>query len=332
MSFLSGSTIDEATVELILQLQLEDIEDTKRTSKGKGREDDRFSDAEIALQLQQEEFERAFTESGDRRMAESIRRAVLDDGAHIAVLAGEEIRAAGDRQMACLLSGQTPQPNPQAPILDTDDELLSKLSSFNIEDADEDDCHEPSSAAGEAGESSAWGAARRPQKVDVPRSQCDSCTDMKHTVQMPCKHRYCRQCTVRLFTEALPDESLFPVRCCRQLIPMSVVHHYLGSDLARRVDKKAIEYSTSNRTYCHEASCATFIEPGYTLGPTGTCPIQRCGRQTCILCKKAAHSGDCPPQDDGLVETLLLAQANGWQRCVQCQNFVELHYGCNHIT
>ncbi|KAI4200377.1 MAG: hypothetical protein LQ346_002387 [Caloplaca aetnensis] len=324
--------MDEATAELIYRLQLDDLEEAKQMSKGKGREHDSVPDAELALQLQQEELEREARVRADHRMATSIGRAVQDDGANIAIMAGEESRAAGDRAMACRLGGQTARPHPQMRVLDVDDDILSRLDAFSIDDTANYDSSAPSPTGSEAGESSAWAAGRRLRPSSDLKRQCVSCLVMKHVIQVPCGDYYCRPCTVRLFTQVLQDESLFPVRCCRQAIQLSLVHHYLGSDLARRVEKKAIEYGTTNRTYCHIASCATFIDPGHIRGSTGTCPIEHCKSQTCVLCKRAAHDGNCPPRDDGLEQALQLAQANGWQQCEQCHNVVELGYGCNHMT
>ncbi|KAL9596323.1 MAG: hypothetical protein Q9219_005877 [cf. Caloplaca sp. 3 TL-2023] len=131
--------MDQATSGLILQIQLEDIEDARSRTKGKGREGDGPSDAELALHIQKDEIERTITELKDRRMAVSMIRAVLDDGATIAVLAGEERMAAGDRDMACRLSGHAPGTNRQALIADADEEILSRFSAFDINDADSDD-------------------------------------------------------------------------------------------------------------------------------------------------------------------------------------------------
>lgn len=326
------SAMDEATADLIYQLQMTDIEEARQKSKGKGRENESLPDAELAFQLQQEELEREAIERADHRMAASIARAVQDDGANITIMAGEESRAAGDREMACRLGGQTAQPHPQNLVLDVDDDILSRLDAFSIDNTGNYNSSAPSPSGSEAGESSAWAAGRRlPPSSDLKR-QCASCLETKHGVQVPCGDHYCRQCTVHLFTDLLQDESLFPVRCCRQDIPLSLVHHYLGSDLARRVEKKAIEYGSTNRTYCHVASCATFIDPGHIHQSTGTCPREQCRSQTCVLCKTAAHDGNCPPRDDGLEQALQLAQANGWQQCERCQNVVELGYGCNHMT
>ncbi|KAI4137808.1 MAG: hypothetical protein L6R39_007086 [Caloplaca ligustica] len=187
--------MDEATENLILQLQLEDIEEERDRSKGKARKDDEIADADLALQVQEEEFKHTITIRSDYRMAQSIGRAVTDDAVNIAVLAGEERRAAADREMACRLSGQTARPDPQTSILDTDDDVLSRLSALNIDVATGEESQESSSSPGEAGESSAWATGRRPQRLNGPKNKCDTCMDMKHTVQMPCAHHYCRHCT-----------------------------------------------------------------------------------------------------------------------------------------
>lgn len=70
---------------------------------------------------------------------------------------------------------------------------------------------------------------------------CSSCMDTKPAVTAPCNHHYCRECTIRLFEGALPNESLFSVRCCRQPIPISVVQHYLGPATTRQIERKTIQ-------------------------------------------------------------------------------------------
>ncbi|EAW06656.1 uncharacterized protein ACLA_083510 [Aspergillus clavatus NRRL 1] len=48
-----------------------------------------------------------------------------------------------------------------------------------------------------------------------------------------------------------------------------------------------------------------------------------------MLCKRAAHEGDCPDEDE---EVLQLSEREGWRRCFQCRKVIELGVGCNHIT
>ncbi|KAL8733772.1 MAG: hypothetical protein Q9181_003466 [Wetmoreana brouardii] len=321
--------MDDETAGLILAVQWPDSEHLKAMSKGKARESDGLSDAELAIRLQQEECEQAATFMNDRRMAHSIHRAVLDGGASVVILASEENQAAADRELACRLNGQTAPAHLRRHNLAADSDTLSRYSAFN--NGDKSDSDGPSrmdiSEDNEA-ESSAWAATRTPERH---QHQCVACQERKETIEVPCQHSYCRDCIRRLFADAMVDETLFPPGCCRQNMPVSLVRSFLGTHLASEFEQKAIEFGTSNRTYCSNATCATFIDPSHIHGSTGTCPRQGCGTQTYILYKRVAHVGGCPHQDP-FEDTLRLAEELGWQRCQRCQAMVELEIGCNHIT
>ncbi|KAL8772200.1 MAG: hypothetical protein Q9203_004754 [Teloschistes exilis] len=143
--------MDPETAKLILTLQWQDLEQVKMTSKGKGRETDVLLDANLAIQLQQQELERAGYQIADRRMAESIHRAVLDDGASVVILASEENqaandhslayqlatpteRAACDRHLAVQLNLRSLQNTPQPSSLTLNDENISWYSAVNNRD------------------------------------------------------------------------------------------------------------------------------------------------------------------------------------------------------
>ena len=317
--------------EMLVGLQLQDLDEVLSIRKGKETESQQLSDADLALQVQQQEFERTIVELTDIRMAQSMARAVQDDGASVVVLHGEESQAAADREMACRLSGQFASIIPFTLDLKADDDSLSIYSAINADDGNEGDgSYGKARPTGVVAESSTLAASRRGRPPTFVH-ECVACNEESEAVQMPCADFYCRRCTVRLFEGAMIDETLFPPRCCRQNIPISLVRHFLGRDLISRTERKAIEYGTPNRTYCYSPACATFIEPGYISGASGTCSKLHCGRRTCVLCKKPAHDGDCPT-DDHTEAVLELAQLEGWQRCSSCRNMVELRTGCNHMT
>lgn len=320
--------MDTMLTEMIVALQLQDVNEQLSNNKGKAPETEQLSDGDLALRIQQEEFERTMEVLADLRMARSIGRAVQDDGASIVVLAGDEDRAAADHEMACRVSGQVPRFVPFALNLKADDDSLALYSALNADDNAEDDGEKASISV--VAESSTWAASRRGRQPDH-RHECVACNENTETVELPCSDHYCRRCTVRLFEGSITDETLFPPRCCRQTIPISRVRHFVGRQLATRTERKAIEHSTPNRTYCYSPACATFIEPGYISGASGICPKPQCNRRTCVLCKKPAHDGDCP-WDDNVEAILELAQLEGWQRCSACRNMVELRTGCNHMT
>ncbi|KAJ4422103.1 hypothetical protein N0V82_003296 [Gnomoniopsis sp. IMI 355080] len=175
------------------------------------------------------------------------------------------------------------------------------------------------------GESASWAASRQPPPNHRPCTSCMEFTPESRLMRAPCQHEYCHDCVKSLFTTAMRDESLFPPKCCQQAIPADQHAKILGWNLVSLYYAKQIEFSTENRTYCHNAECGAFIKPGNI----GRC--SSCGLRTCVSCKKIAHGGDCP-KDAELHRVLEMAEQEGWRRCTKCNAMVELAYGCNHMT
>ncbi|KAI7087680.1 hypothetical protein KC356_g3930 [Hortaea werneckii] len=180
----------------------------------------------------------------------------------------------------------------------------------------------------------ALSAQRRPssiQNVQPITVSCIACMEMvsqQDLAMVPCGHTYCHDCVSEFFTNAMTDESLFPPRCCGELLPLEVLAPFLGKDLTSRFQAKAVEFSTSNRTYCHDVDCAAFIPPQTIKGETAQCPD--CKNETCTMCKDASHQGDCA-QDTALQHVLSVARDQGWQRCT-CGRMVIHGGGCDHMT
>ena len=149
-------------------------------------------------------------------------------------------------------------------------------------------------------------------------------------VYAPCGHDYCKACITQLFSMATMDEALFPPRCCGEPIPMACADVFFTQDFITSFEAKKYEWSIPNRTYCAQLSCSAFIPPSAIEFDVGLCPS--CASRTCTICKGEAHEGrDCPedPSTQSLIQT---AQAAGWQQCYQCNRYVELAFGCNHMT
>lgn len=176
-----------------------------------------------------------------------------------------------------------------------------------------------------AGESSSWVASRQPQPTQRLCLFCTEPLPELRLIRAPCSHECCHDCIKMLFNSALRDETLFPPRCCQQVIPVEKHSEILGQDIVKLYHAKQIELSTKDRTYCYNTECGTFIKPG----DVGHCPS--CDLHTCTSCNKAAHSGDCP-QDSELHRVLEMAEQKGWRRCAKCNAMVELSLGCNHMT
>lgn len=181
------------------------------------------------------------------------------------------------------------------------------------------------------GSSSHVGREKTQDLADMKR-RCIACVEdtvYTDTIRCPCGHDYCRGCSAQLLEMAIGDESLFPARCCKQPIPIGLNQIFLPAELVGRYYAKQVEYSTPNRSYCHERTCATFIPTQFIVEHKGTCV--KCGRTTYTRCKRSFHENDCPP-DAATMDILRLARSEGWMRCFSCRTMVELNTGCNHIS
>ena len=96
--------VDDATAELILQLQLTDLQDLKNRRTGKQREGS-TDDCDIAVNLLEENLEYVRAQLADHRMTKSIAHAVQADGAIVTRNAQEEESAGEDHALAHRLNG-----------------------------------------------------------------------------------------------------------------------------------------------------------------------------------------------------------------------------------
>lgn len=313
--------MDEDTANLIFSLQLEDLQSMTADWKGKAIEGRALADYHTAAELQREEILIQKRIIADLRMARSISHAVQDDGAMIAILTGEELRSAQDRETACRMSGQTNHDVPNLLNCRVDEDIVSKFGSLNIEQTDHEDDYE------EVEGSSSWFAGQiRGKGNSSTKNECIACTEVRNTIQAPCQHHYCRKCIMTLVSDSIVDISLFPPRCCGQEMPMSLIRPCITVELEAKFELAAIEHGTVNRTYCY--SCGIFLTPDSIQGYQAHCTV--CDLSTCTFCNCRSHLGDCP-KDPALEAVLQLANEMGWQRCTNCEAVVERREGCNHM-
>uniref|UniRef100_L2GEN1 Ibr domain-containing protein n=1 Tax=Colletotrichum fructicola (strain Nara gc5) TaxID=1213859 RepID=L2GEN1_COLFN len=222
--------IDEETLHLVIQMQLEDLEHMKNCRKGKQKEGS-LPDSEFAFETYQSELKTCEQRVSDRTMSRSIQKATRTDGKLVTVFAAQERQAERDREIALRLSrGETVNQNsfqtsanskttsPDEDMSDLDADMLRKLQKLYVSaDADDDETLDQP-------ESSSWAASR---------------SDMNGTTK-PVKFR-----------------------------------------------AKEVEFSTPNRTYCHQPTCSTFVPVEFIKNDIATCP--RCVYKTCAICKGADH-------------------------------------------
>lgn len=318
--------IDQDSLDLIIQLQLQDAQSL---TKGKYRQGE-APDFDMALEFFNSELESFHTFCHDREMSRSLARAVVSDADVIRELVREEEQATRDRQLA--LRGfdeddvarvdffEQRQPDPVEAMIS--DEMVNKLIMlFHGNDG-------PSNA----GESSKMGGRARSSARNSKRRRCIVCGDdfpFVDTLRCPCSHDYCRGCLSNYINKAIDDESIFPPRCCGQPIPLDGVNQiFIPAGIIGKYRAKELEYNSSKRIYCHIPTCSAFIPTQFVRDEVATCI--RCQSRTCVICKGPAHNGDCP-KDTATTNFLLVAGDNGWKRCYKCRRMVELTHGCNHI-
>lgn len=174
--------IDCQTLNLMIQLQLEDLDDlTDRKGKSCG-----VSDFEAALDTYRHEL--AIEESFiyDRSLSESIARAVIIDGDLINTYILEEEQAVHDRDYAWAIGPGKPahernDTSQQCP--DLEDDYLSKLAALYISPPNE----EPESSS--SAEERAQLTTAKIRKT--MKSECIICGDKHHFFDLatcPCSH------------------------------------------------------------------------------------------------------------------------------------------------
>lgn len=323
---------DEITA---LALQLEEARCHHENSGG-GYPADRPPDNELAFSTFQAEVQSHLAVLNDLRLAHSIAQAVDTDGQTIAEIAGGETQARQDRQFALQVDrggGNTQTESPPPPysqvglgVSDLEEYLgpLRNVYNDNTGDHEEDEAGPSTSYTRRQGE-----AMDTLSQMDIRCSVCYESFQRCEVSPLQCGDVYCKGCLKSLFMQATKDETLFPLRCCSEPIPQSLVAGEMTAEELETFECAEIEFSTTDRTYCSNVDCGRFIPPNQITAGRAECG--HCDRSTCSMCKNVFHLDDCPA-DPALQEVLALAEAEGWRRCYHCRVIVQLSGGCFHMT
>ncbi|KAJ7441117.1 hypothetical protein FB451DRAFT_1344032 [Mycena latifolia] len=303
--------LDSASAALISQLTLDDIEDIRGSTKGKAREDSPPSDTYIdtALELDQPVLSvLSVVEDGlrdDHRYAEALQN-------------GQALPAQSEVQR--LLE------DPNFTLVRS---VLRARRWFGSNEDEVATGVADTETATNIADPSERGPVRRRSNC-TSRAHCIICRDdlrASTSFRAPCEHFYCRQCLSNLAISCIGDESLFPLQCCRQPLPMDGTHGVfarLEVRLRFSLRAKAAEFGTlaKDRLYCSSPTCSAFL--GSTVDHTGDVRC-RCGTV-------ATHPArDC--EDNAALEQVkALAQEKHWQTCPGCGQIIDLQQGCFHMT
>lgn len=146
----------------------------------------------------------------------------------------------------------------------------------------------------------------------------------------------CKSCLKRSFKLSVKDPAQMPPRCCTSdCIPLKHVDNLFDVNFKKTWNQKFHEFSTRNRVYCPGKRCGRWIRPDQIQRHHNGRKVGKCGgcqTRVCCDCNNRWHGSDPCPADEETNQILQQAKEEGWQRCFNCRNMVELKEGCNHMT
>lgn len=319
-----------------LTLQLEELGIFTQSSKGK-HAINHPPDMEIAFASFQAELNDYKNFLNDQKFAQSMGAAVHSDGLLIGGLASQDIQSHEDRRVAIEMSNNDPEIEAPPPVTrtglqhDVEDwmsTISGNIAATSIIEFSDDEA--------EAGPSMTY--TERQADIMTKLSTefyCVACGDRYPRAQMvsaKCSHRYCSGCVKDLFKKSIKDEELYPPKCCKQLIPLSLISRHMNAEELAAFEFAQVEYATRDKTYCSNRECGIFVVPDNIQLGTNRATCSECETDTCTMCKNCYHpEGPCP-DDPALQEAKDLARELGWQTCIGCDRIVQLRTGCNHMT
>ncbi|KAJ3547557.1 hypothetical protein NMY22_g1602 [Coprinellus aureogranulatus] len=291
---------------LIAQLQLEDALEVSRGRKGKARATAPRTDEELAFEIQAQELGAYKQLYEDYTLAKSLNDALSQDADLLDAYRVMEEAAQADRRVAELVSRGRPVPRPT--------EAQRKLESreFSLERASRSTTPKPRQRVPvgprpvpQLGEEepldSIWRfddlseslpkagpSIDRFKRVDCVG--CDTKLRPAEAVLTTCSHYWCTGCLKSLIEVYLRDESLHPLRCCKNAFALPTVSTQLASSkrLLEQYTSKKTEYEVpaQNRVYCSQPTCSAFLgsSEAQPVGkPDITCG--KCYARTCATCR-----------------------------------------------
>ncbi|KDQ18998.1 hypothetical protein BOTBODRAFT_480925 [Botryobasidium botryosum FD-172 SS1] len=334
----------ELLLQAIAEIHRQDVEEIEARRKGKLREGQPKSDAEIAFDLYTEELNATSSYLSDLSFARSLDSALETDVPLVQQLVRREIQELDDHEFAETITEDAQEQEPTTSPDSSDEEsghdrpqpLAAVHQPVFIGPSRVLERYARPAPSTHPSTSKAIPPPRAPVFAREPMTTCLICEDrtpVRTRTKVPCasKHDYCPTCITHLFHRSVLDETLFPPRCDGVTIPLDLVRHFFTADFLVTFAKKTREAGTRNRLYCHNPSCSQFLGEA-TVAPSAV-PCSDCRRATCSACKGPAYSLYLPcAVDTSSQHVIELARTEGWQRCPSCHTMVELNTGCFHIT
>jgi len=315
----------EDDLALILSFQMEELAKASHSSAS--------GDWELAKSLLETDLQQQLQIWDDHILAASMYRAAALDGELIEKVVEREMQVQADHALAEqieqgreIIDDNPPGP-PQkrqrtTPRLDPAVEAIyngyvSELRAVCWKDR--------GSGEGTSQDSEAL-QKRNPRRI----VDCNVCTEAKDdfdVIPLGCGHNHCLDCLYLNFRLAIEHQHLDLLRCCEP-IPVFYAADVLGQAELKLFHELLTSHQPGRKIQC-SSGCGTTLLPAWMKHDFGLC--MTCNHQTCLICGKASHTGECPNDTD--TQSLFdVAETEKWQRCYKCGTVVQLQTGCYHIT
>ncbi|BCR99047.1 BRcat and Rcat domain-containing protein [Aspergillus luchuensis] len=181
--------------------------------------------------------------------------------------------------------------------------------------------------------------SKRLAKREVIDEPCACCLDIMPAeclISMPCQHKYCSRCLKKLVFTVMPEEGLFPPRCCKQKIPTEVILPVLTPKERTVYFAKVQEYATParERWYCPAPTCGRFIPPKHLNSKLSSQSCPYCSTTFCSGCRcpEYNNSTSTGKKDPGFMAVFEDPRLGKAQRGLKCGSLVDLLFNCDHVT
>ncbi|OOF91285.1 hypothetical protein ASPCADRAFT_57292 [Aspergillus carbonarius ITEM 5010] len=172
------------------------------------------------------------------------------------------------------------------------------------------------------------------EAIDEPCASCLDIMPVECLISMPCQHKYCSRCLKQMVFTVMPDEGLFPPRCCKQKVPTEVILPVLTPKERTVYLAKTQEYAVParERWYCPAATCGRFIPPKHLNGKLSSQSCPYCSTTFCSGCRFPGLTSKDYFPDPGLVAVFEDPRLGKGQRGFKCGSLVDLLFNCDHVT
>jgi hypothetical protein len=270
----------------------------------------------------------------DLKFARSIAKAIDSDAVVIKESRIEEIQSIQDRDFALSLNEDGNLPSQDVTDLPEMSRLGAEWADWgHVPRATEASTFSNESSTTVAGPSTHHPLRQKAVFEDLYqlKVECGACKESVHprlTVRLVCSDVYCKPCLKSHCLRATKDETLFPPKCHRQPIDISIIEADFSVEELTAYRNAELEFTSDDRVYCANAGCAKFIPMSRRTPDYASCEV--CSAGTCMHCKALAHDGDCPA-DEARQSFITLADKQGWKPCFGCGAMVFRYEGCDNM-